>query len=252
MKSFAFHLQKGGVGKTSLSVSTAWALSKIGRTILIDCDPQGNTSSWLITEPPKHELAKVLYGQVETGAAIVSVCGLDVLPTFGIDGELKRYGENKLPDEPFIFCDLVAALQTLGYQFVVFDLSPGMGRLERAVLTATDVAITPMTPEIFSLDGIEIFSSELEMIRKNMRRAAQHTHIVVNAFDNRIAQHKAILGQIAKLKWAVIVVPVDPVFRKAQAVNMPIGELRGTDAAKKETLDAIDRLAGELSGRGEK
>lgn len=85
-----------------------------------------------------------------------------------------------------------------------------------------------------------------------MRRAAQHTHIVVNAFDNRIAQHKAILGQIAKLKWAVIVVPVDPVFRKAQAVNMPIGELRGTDAAKKETLDAIDRLAGELSGRGEK
>ena len=59
MKTISFALQKGGVGKTSISVSTAAELAKYGKTLLIDADPQGNASGWLISEL-EYELADVL------------------------------------------------------------------------------------------------------------------------------------------------------------------------------------------------
>jgi chromosome partitioning protein len=249
MKSFAFHLQKGGVGKTSLSVSIASELSKKGRVVLIDVDPQGNSSSWMIKQAPDHELAAALYGDIELANAITKTeANFEMLPTFGLDGKLKTYGENQLANEPFIFCDVLESLQSLGFDYAVFDLSPGMGRLEKAVLVAADYAITPMTPEIFSLDGIEIFTAELATIKKSMRKAANHTHIIVNAFDSRIAQHKEILGKIKELSdYQIITIPVDPVFRKAQALNSTIDKLHGSDAAKKETLEGLSALAATLA-----
>ena len=60
-KTIAFHLQKGGVGKTTISGTLACQSALDGyRTLAIDCDPQGNLSSWFLSEPPKYELADVL------------------------------------------------------------------------------------------------------------------------------------------------------------------------------------------------
>ena len=50
MKTYTFAIQKGGTGKTSVSVSVAVELAKIGRTILIDADPQGNTTDWMYNQ----------------------------------------------------------------------------------------------------------------------------------------------------------------------------------------------------------
>ncbi len=249
MKTIAFHLQKGGVGKTSLSASVAFELSKHGRTIILDVDPQGNSSSWLLSESPAHELAAVLFGRVEAADAIVRTAtpGLDILPTFGLDGELKLYGENQLSNEPFIFCDLAESLAGMGYAFAVLDMSPGMGRLERSALIAADEVLTPMTPEAFSLDGIEIFAAELAKTKKAMRRGPVHSRIVVNAYDARIGQHKAIMDQARGLGgFELFTVPVDPAFRKAQAMNMPVQGLPAESRAKPETLSELSRIAGAV------
>lgn len=216
MKTIAFHLQKGGVGKTSLSGTMAYEASLRGKTILIDCDPQGSVSSWLLSSA-KYELAHVLTGDVHAKDAIEdSYPNLDVLASCGLDGGLKLYGESKLADEPYIFVDLFKQLEQLGYDYAIADMSPGMGRLERAVLTACDEVITPMVPEYFALDGIEIFRHELSKLEKNMRRAAKHNVLVLNAYDARIKQHGDISEAIKKMPYKVITVPVDPVFRKSQ------------------------------------
>jgi len=249
MKTIAFHLQKGGVGKTSLSGSVAYELSLKAKTLMIDLDPQGNLSVWMLKESPKYELAHVLYGKVKTEEAIVptSIPRLDILPTFGLDGELKLFGENQLASEPFIFCDLVEEIAKLGYEYAILDLSPGMGRLERAALIAANEVITPMTPESFSLDGIDIFIAELAKVKKAMRRGPEHKKIIVNAYDGRIEQHKTIMQQTQIIQgFELFTLPVDPSFRKAQAMNLPIQALPTGKAAKPETLQQLYKIGESL------
>ena len=60
MKTYTFAIQKGGTGKTSVSVSVAVELAKFGRTILIDADPQGNTTDWMNLPSLQYELSDVL------------------------------------------------------------------------------------------------------------------------------------------------------------------------------------------------
>lgn len=243
MKTIAFHLQKGGIGKTTLSGTLAADASYKGKTILIDCDPQGNASSWYLNDL-KYELADVLTGKIIVTDTIVRdvLPNFDILPTFGLDGGLKLYGETKLNDEPFIFCDLFDDLKKLGYDYVVADLSPGMGRLEKAVLIACDNVVTPMTPEFFSLDGISIFANELAKLKKAMRRAPKHEIIVLNAFDARIKQHCEISKIAQTLDYNVITVPVDPVFRKSQAEHTSPQKYGRIKAETEKAIRAIGNL----------
>ncbi len=248
-KTVAFHLQKGGVGKTTISGTLACQSALDGfRTLAIDCDPQGNLSSWFLTDPPKYELADVLQGRCFARNAIIPIEGIDnlhLLPTFGIGGTLKNYSETKLSEEPFILQDLVREIGE-EYDHIVLDLSPGLGRLERSALIASDEIITPMTPEVFSLDGLEIFIDELQRLKKNMRCDVKHNKIIINSYDERIRQHRDIYSAAQSSgRFRVYRIPVDPLFRKAQeasrAPQMFKVRGRGLKAATAEAIDELDR-----------
>lgn len=249
MKTIAIHLQKGGVGKTTMAGALAYELSKRGRTILVDCDPQGNASSWHLKDAPDRELADVLAGKATAREAIAATTapGLDILATFGLDGGLKLYGETTLSNEPFILCELMDELAGQGYEYAILDLSPGMGRLEKAALIAAAEVVTPMTPEYFALDGLAIFDAELTKTTKAMRRGPEHRIIIVNAFDKRIEQHRAVADEAAFMQGrAVFRVPVDPCFRKAQALHLPAQELPKESAPKAETTAALESITEAL------
>ena len=245
MHSIAFHLQKGGVGKTTLSTCVAYSISKNHKTILIDADPQGNTSSWLaFGTDPQYELADVLYGRVTPDKAVISIRkNLDILPTFSLDGELKLYGETQLSREPFVFIDLCDALEGMGYEAAVFDLSPGMSQLERSVLIAATETVIPMTPDVFSLDGLETFSNEINKIEKGFKKKIQYNKVVINALNRSIRQHKEIYDKATKTLFQIFTVGQDPVFRKAQAVHVPAQEIEGKDKMKAEVVLEIQRLS---------
>jgi hypothetical protein len=81
-------------------------------------------------------LSDVLQGTVTVDQAPVPAsASLSILPTFSLDGVLKQYAETRLNDEPFIFEELIQELSSLGFDLAVFDLSPGMSRLEKSALT---------------------------------------------------------------------------------------------------------------------
>lgn len=220
IQTVAFHLQKGGVGKTTISGTLACESAMHGnKTLIIDCDPQGNISSWFLNDPPKFELADVLQGKCFVNDAIVPIPGianLYILPTFGIGGSLKLYSETKLAEEPYVLQDLVSEVKE-DYEHIVLDLSPGLGRLERSALIASDEVVSPMTSEVFSLDGLEIFIHELQKLKKNMRSNVKHNKIIINSYDTRIKQHRDIYAAAMESgNYKVYLIPVDPIFRKAQ------------------------------------
>lgn len=246
-KTVAFHLQKGGVGKTTISGTLACqsALSS-KKTLIIDCDPQGNVSSWFLQSAPKFELADVLQGKCFVGDAIVKIPNIDnlyILPTFGIGGTLKIYSETKLAEEPYVLQDLVSEVSK-DFDHVILDLSPGLGMLERAALIASDEVVTPMTSEVFSLDGLEIFIHELQKLRKNMRSAVKHNKIIINSYDTRIKQHRDIYAAALESgNYKVYLIPVDPIFRKSQEAGKApqLFKVRGR-GIKEATAKVFDEL----------
>ncbi|MBI9095819.1 MAG: ParA family protein [Sphaerochaeta sp.] len=249
-KTISFHLQKGGVGKTTISGTLACQSAIDGHsTLLIDVDPQGNASSWFLQEAPVYELADVIQGKCYSMDAIVPVTqipNLYMLPTFGIGGTLKNYAETKLAEEPFVLQDLVHDLASR-FERIILDLSPGLGRLERAALIASDEIISPMTPEVFSLDGLEIFIEELAKLQKNLHSKVEHSRIIINSFDNRIKQHRDIFQAASKGKFIVYKIPVDPLFRKAQeAGSAPQLFKNRSKGLKPNTLEAINIINLEI------
>ena len=252
MRKIAFHLQKGGVGKTTLSVSTAVAMADAGKsTVLLDLDPQGNTTSWLLGDRDvQYEAADVLFGRVEPTVALTEVrrC-LSLLPTFSLDGELKAFGENQLTREPFAFVNILERLETLGFEVAVMDLSPGMSLLERAVIAATDEVVIPMTPDVFALDGLEVFRDEVGKIEKAYRRTLTYRRLVINALNRAIGQHEEIFNVATKSPdYETFTIGQDPVFRKAQAEHRTAQDVGGRDRMKTETRQEHSRLAVAIAG----
>jgi len=242
-KAISFHLQKGGVGKTTISGTLACQSALDGyATLIVDVDPQGSISSWFLKEAPKYELADVIRGDCYINEAIVKVPQIDnlyIIPSFGINGNLKNYSETKLAEEPFVIQDTIRELKK-DFVHVILDLSPGLGRLETAALISSDEVITPMTPEVFSLDGLEIFKNELIKIKKNFRSNVKHSKIIINSYDERIRQHKEIVEAASEGNFSVYKIPVDPVFRKAQEASMaPQLFKQYSRGIKTKTLEAI-------------
>lgn len=245
-KTISLHLQKGGIGKTTIAGTLACQSALDGvKTLLIDVDPQGNASSWFVTKELQWELSDVLQGRCYYGDSIIeatNVPNLYLIPTFGIGGSLKLYAETKISEEPYVLQDLVFELGK-DFERIILDLSPGLSKLERSALVASDEIITPLTPEIFSLDGLEIFIDELDKIKKNLRSPVKHERIIINSFDERIRQHKEIYQAAMEGNFEVYKIPVDPAFRKSQEKNTApqLYRYRGR-GLKQKTIDAIEEL----------
>jgi chromosome partitioning protein len=246
MKTIAFSIQKGGVGKTSLSVSIAAELAReTGSVLLIDADPQGSASGWLGPAELDAELSDALFEKVSPQKAVVqtSVPGLSLLPTAGLGGELSLYAKTLASQQDRCIRKIIRTAAAEGYRYCVLDMSPAFGPLEWACFLAADEAVTPVLPDSFALDGLEIFANNLMKFRRDKETEKPfYRRIAVNALDKRIPQHSETL---AKLKSAgnllkIYEFPVDPAFRKSQSAGVIVQDLPG---AKKETLAELRRLA---------
>jgi chromosome partitioning protein len=251
MKTITLALQKGGVGKSSLSMALAGELATAyGSTVIIDGDPQGNITGQLYPNIDNKELADLLFDiadgkapDLQTAVQKTSFPNLSIVPTAGLDGRLRLYSETLASSNPWAMDDLAKELATWGFKYCIIDTSPAFGPLEKSILLAADECLTPVMGDVYGQDGLQIFAENLKQLRKSQRAEKPHyNRIIFNAYDKRITGHERILETLRTNAegMELYCFPTDPIYRRAQDASTVIQSLPG---AKEATRAELSRLA---------
>ncbi len=181
--------QKGGVGKTTTAINLAASLAAAEtKTLLIDCDSQGNASSGMGIDKnliTKKNLYHSLIGKVPLKDVIVGTMlpYLDVVPAnqdlIGIEVEFVN-----LKDREKKLRTLLKNLD-LAYNFIILDCPPSLGFLTVNALVAADCLIIPLQCEYFAMEGLGYLLNTVKLVKTRLNPSLALGGILLTMFDTR-------------------------------------------------------------------
>jgi len=194
--------QKGGVGKTTTAINLAAALAMRGKpTLLIDLDPQGNSSmSYLDIRAAGKSMYDVFTeNTVHIDDVIVasSQPNLSVAPARISLAKLESRLVGEL-DAPFKLKDELARLNG-HYQNVVIDCPPALGLLTVNALVASTHLLIPIQSSYFALEGTDDLLETIEKVRQRPNPELEILGVVITMHDKRTALARDIQEQIRKV-----------------------------------------------------
>ena len=248
MRTIAVMNQKGGCGKTTISINLASAIARMDRRVLlIDLDPQAHASVGLgmrqgdvqysSYEVLMDPLVRIQDAEQEVGENLKIIVSNTVLG--GVEQELAdRMGrEERLSNK-------LSKIDEDKFDVVVIDCPPSVGLLTFNALIAAEEVLIPVDASYFSLHGLSKLRETLEVIEDELQRQFR-VHVICNNLDTRTHFSKDILDEIEKFHSAVLTeafISHTVRLKEAAAAGKSIFDLDPRSKAGRQVL----ALAGEL------
>lgn len=198
MKTIAIANQKGGVGKTTLSINLAAGLADIGRKVLLlDLDPQASLTLATVGERSGQCMAEVIGGSLPGALAIKDILlplkeNLDLAPgglslSISEIGLITRMGRENI---------LKKALVGAGpYDVAIIDCGPSLGMLVENALNVADGVLIPTLPTPMDRRGVSIFLESLNAVRNELNPSLEILGLVICQYDQRLKLHQQMLEE---------------------------------------------------------
>ena len=199
-KVIAIANQKGGVGKTTTAINLAASLAVLEKKVLIiDADPQANTTSGLNFSPDSDEkrtLYEALIGEIDITDTLIQteMERLHMIPSHinlvAAEIELLNF-----EDKESVLKRILEPVRN-DYDYIIIDCSPSLGTVTINSLTAADSVIIPVQPEFFALEGLGKLLQTIRLVQSESNPDLQIEGFVVTMFDGRTRVHSQVLSEL--------------------------------------------------------